>query len=600
MRLRELRLTRYRQFIDEKLILDPYVTAIVGRNDTGKTGLLDHFFDQCVYEGVISSADRSLVPTHQNARTVFSMLWEIFPDDYGVISLPPEFGPPGHHTLEVSFQELDRPGKYWRYCVDRQEIDVYEGVTKDGMPIRPDRFRQRYIFPTPRYISVARLMKTHFEAQPWDLHTGAIELPVKRSEPESLLLRLAGVRARTRDMIGIDQPWEGPQLPASALTPREINERLAVVSGRITEKLRVWWHDPPGLVFEAKLAGDWSGAAATRPMNAHAIQTLIVTCAVHDPDDIPYHGTGLMWFISFLIEWLAVEDSAQPLLLLFDEPATPLHPSAQRVVAKLLATIALRHQVIYSTHSPFMIDWDFPQRTRMLVRDSNSKRTHINNKPYHPREGVRQIWNPLRSTIGVTLGDVGVIADKNVFVEGVTDQILLANASALLRERGVPHLDLTTTSIIPYGDLTNLSHLIGIARNRKADVIVVTDADQQGSRVITLCRQEGISHLTIEQFSDRGNTDCGIEDVIGIESYIADVNTDYQGFEWFRPLDVETVRKEIGNLSLGRYLQKVFEEQFGRSFDKVAVAISLAGKLGGLPEPALGRVRGLIASIRGS
>jgi recombinational DNA repair ATPase RecF len=52
MRLGELRLTRYRQFIDEKLILDPYVTAIVGRNDTGKTGLLDHFFDQCVYEGV--------------------------------------------------------------------------------------------------------------------------------------------------------------------------------------------------------------------------------------------------------------------------------------------------------------------------------------------------------------------------------------------------------------------------------------------------------------------------------------------------------------------------------------------------------------------
>jgi hypothetical protein len=528
------------------------------------------------------------------------MLWEIFPDDYGVISLPPEFGPPGHHTLEVLFQELDLPGKYWRYWVDRQEIDVYEGGTKDGMPIRPDRFRQRYIFPTPRYISVAHLMKTQFEAQPWDLDPGAIELPVKRSMPESLLFRLAGIRARTRDMIGIEQPWESPQLLPSALTPREINERLAVVSGRITEKLQVWWHDPPGLVFEAQLAGNWSGTAATRPMKEHPIQTLVVTCAVHDPDGIPYHGTGLMWFISFLIEWLAVEDSAQPLLLLFDEPATPLHPSAQRVAAKLLATIALRHQVIYSTHSPFMIDWDFPQRIRMLVRDSNSKRTHINNKPYHPREGVRHIWDPLRSTIGVTLGDVSVIADKNVFVEGVTDQILLANASALLRERGAPHLDLTTTSIIPYGDLTNLSHLIGIARNRKADVIVVTDADQQGSRVINLCRQEGISHLTIEQFSDRGNTDCGIEDVIGIESYIADVNTDYQGFEWFRPLDVETVRKDIGNLSLGRYLQKVFEEQFGRSFDKVAVAISLAGKLGGLPESVLERVRRLIASVRGS
>ena len=106
------------------------------------------------------------------------------------------------------------------------------------MPIRPDRFRQRYIFPTPRYISVAHLMKTQFEAQPWDLDPAAIELPVKRSMPESLLFRLAGILARTRDVIGIDQPWENTQLPPSALTPsREINERLAVVSGRITEKL---------------------------------------------------------------------------------------------------------------------------------------------------------------------------------------------------------------------------------------------------------------------------------------------------------------------------------------------------------------------------
>ena len=113
-------------------------------------------------------------------------------------------------------------------------------------------------------------------------------------------------------------------------------------------------------------------------------------------------------------------------------------------------------------------------------------------------------------------------------------------------------------------------------------------------------RQEGISHLNIEQFSDRRNTECGIEDVIGIESYIADVNTDYQGFEWFRPLNLETVREEIGNWSLCRYLQKVFEEQFGRSFDKVAVAISLAGKLSGLPESALERVRRLIATVRGS
>lgn len=597
MRLRELRLTRYRQFIDERLSLDPHVTVIVGRNDTGKTGLLDHFFDQCVYEGVIARADRPLVPGYENTPTAFAMSWDIFPDDYGVIALPEEFGPPGRHTLEVLFQDLDRPGKYWSYRLDGRDIDVYEGVTKDGMPIRPDRFRQRYIFPTPRYISVARTIAMQFEMQPWDLDAGAIEAPPRRPASETLLLRLAGVRARTRELIGIDQPWEGPRLRPSTLAPREINERLAAVSRRITEKLRTWWPDPSGLVFEAKLAGDWSGDAATRPMHAHPIQTLAITCAVHDPDGTPYYGTGLMWFISFLIEWLSVEDSAQPLLLLFDEPATPLHPSAQRVAAKLVASVALRHQIIYSTHSPFMIDWDFPQRIRLLIRNSKTKRTNINNQPYHPREGVRQIWDPLRATIGVTLGDVGVIAEKNVFVEGVTDQILVANAAAALRERGVSSLESKTTSIIPYGDLTNLNHLLAIARSRGVDVVVLTDSDQQGSRVVVLCRREGVAHLAVERFSDRGNTDCAIEDVIGIETYVAEVNTVYDGFEWFRPLDVDTVRAGIGDLSLGRYLQSIFEQQFGRDFDKGAVAISLAAKLGELPDSALQRLSRLIAGI---
>jgi hypothetical protein len=596
MRLRTLRLTRYRQFIDETLVLDPYVTVVVGRNDTGKTGLLDHFFDQCIYEGVIAGADRPLVPGYEGTPTAFSMRWEIFPEDYDVLALPGEFGPRGRHTLELTFQDLDRPSKYWNYDLDGREIEAYEGVTKEGMPIRSERFAQRYILPVPRYISVGRLMAMQFEIQPWELESGAMETPPRRPVAETLLLRLAGVRARTREIIGVEQPWEGPRLPPSILTPKEINQRLGAVSRRITEKLRILWHDPPNLTFEAALAGDWTGDAAMRPMRAQPMQTLVVTYKIHDADGIPYYGAGLTWFVTFLVEWLSVEDSTQPLLLLFDEPATPLHPSAQRAAAKLLASVAPRHQVIYSTHSPFMIDWDFPQRIRMLVRDPKSKRTQINNKPYHPKEGGRHIWDPLRSTIGVTLGDVAVISDKNVLVEGITDQILLANASALFRDREIAHLE-SETQIIPYSDVPNLNYLIGTVRSRGARVLVLTDVDQQGERVVKLCRDGGVQCLTVDRFSDRANTDGAIEDVIGIEAYVAEVNEVYDGFDWFRRLDVNTVRAEIGNVSLGKYLENLFDKRFGQTFNKVSVATSLAGKINELSESALERLGRLVEAI---
>src|SRR5579864_8980776 len=112
-----------------------------------------------------------------------------------------------------------------------------------------------------------------------------------------------------------------------------------------------------------------------------------------------------------------------------------------------------RHQLIYSTHSPFMIDWNFPQRIRLFTRDHDSKRAYIENKPYTPEEGIHQsVWDPLRETIGVTVGDVAVLAYRNILVEGVTEQILLANASAFFESLERPHIDLATTSIIPYSD----------------------------------------------------------------------------------------------------------------------------------------------------
>ena len=88
MRLLEVRLTRYRQFIDEVLRVAPKVTVIVGKNDSGKTGLLDHFFDQCVYEGIISGGDRPSVPQHMYDHVQWSLRWEILPDDYDTFPLP--------------------------------------------------------------------------------------------------------------------------------------------------------------------------------------------------------------------------------------------------------------------------------------------------------------------------------------------------------------------------------------------------------------------------------------------------------------------------------------------------------------------------------
>ena len=144
MKLLEVTLGRYRQFIDERLAVDPNITAIVGRNDTGKTGLLNHFFDQCVYEGVIAGGDRPLVPGYQRQPTVFSMVWRIAEEDFDQIQFPAEFGTRGAKNLEISFQDEPGPAVHWNYRLDGTQIEAYQGQDERGAPIQIDRGRDRY------------------------------------------------------------------------------------------------------------------------------------------------------------------------------------------------------------------------------------------------------------------------------------------------------------------------------------------------------------------------------------------------------------------------------------------------------------------------
>ena len=63
----------YRQFVDECLKLEPNDTAIVRRNDTGKTGIVDQFFHRSIYESVIAGGDRLMVLGSHGTSTRYSM-----------------------------------------------------------------------------------------------------------------------------------------------------------------------------------------------------------------------------------------------------------------------------------------------------------------------------------------------------------------------------------------------------------------------------------------------------------------------------------------------------------------------------------------------
>ncbi len=80
---------------------------------------------------------------------------------------------------------------------------------------------------------------------------------------------------------------------------------------------------------------------------------------------------GVRWFLSFYMELKASAlRSTKPMVLLVDEPGISLHARAQEDVLKVFEDIKDKIQIIYTTHSPHLVDINKLHRVLAVQRDN--------------------------------------------------------------------------------------------------------------------------------------------------------------------------------------------------------------------------------------
>lgn len=86
--------------------------------------------------------------------------------------------------------------------------------------------------------------------------------------------------------------------------------------------------------------------------------------------ELEQRSKGFQWFFSFYLVFL-VESGAghSSAILLLDEPGLHLHPTAQQELVAFLAKLSKTNQLVYTTHSPFLIDGERLSRVRPIVED---------------------------------------------------------------------------------------------------------------------------------------------------------------------------------------------------------------------------------------
>ena len=197
---------------------------------------------------------------------------------------------------------------------------------------------------------------------------------------------------------------------------------------------------------------------------------------------------GLKYFLSYYVQHLSHEPppDGHPEILLMDEPDAYLSASGQQDLLRVFEAFAHPDdgarpiQVVYVTHSPFLIDKNHAERVRVLEKGEYDEGTRV------VANASRNHYEPLRSAFGSFVGETTFMGTCNLVLEGASDQIIIAGLASWLVSRGAPtsqRLDLNTLTLVPAGGASHVPYIAFLARGRDVDrpaVIVLLDGDRDG------------------------------------------------------------------------------------------------------------------------
>jgi hypothetical protein len=246
-----------------------------------------------------------------------------------------------------------------------------------------------------------------------------------------------------------------------------------------------------------------------------------------DPSEIELdqRSAGMQYFFSFYLIFLeeAKGEFANSILLL-DEAGLQLHGTAQEKIVKFLERLSGDNQLLYTTHSPFMIDGDHLEWVRVVYEDASAGTTKVSENVW-PND--KDSLFPLQAALGYSIAQALFYAKRQLVVEGITDYWLLKAMSHRLKEKGMEALR-TDVVIVPAGGVNHLMPLAAMLNAHEVELRVLLDGDEPGRRK----GKEVKDKLLVESFfvSDYC-TDGGleIEDLFPEGLYLKAVEEAYPG-----------------------------------------------------------------------
>lgn len=303
---------------------------------------------------------------------------------------------------------------------------------------------------------------------------------------------------------------------------------------------------------------------------------------------------GFLWFFSFLVWFSKIQGNKDcNYILLLDEPGLSLHASAQNDLLRFIdEKLAPDYQVIYTTHSPFMIDSLKLNEVRTVYDTQNPKIGSIVSDAVEEKDSDTLF--PLQAALGYTIAQNLYVSPKNLLVEGISDLVYLNHFSTILKDMGKEGLADDVT-IVPVGGADKIATFISLMRGNELSTVCLLDTfTDQGAevRLKRMVEQKIIADKKILYYhSVVEKTFADIEDLFSKEEYlllyngafgksvqISDLDTNKpimsqlkrlngnKAFNHYSPANY--MAKNIGTLSFSEETLGRFEKLFSMVNDK--------------------------------
>jgi len=311
------------------------------------------------------------------------------------------------------------------------------------------------------------------------------------------------------------------ELEALNDSPSKMIKYLHTASNRLTSRLNPAWKGDP---IHVDLRYNPGNIMSVVISDVHRDGTVTNTGLLNR------RAEGFKWTFSFIVNFAAETQRAElkEAILLLDEPARNLHPTQQMGISDLLRDLAGSNQVLYATHSPFMI-FDYTPGNLLVVE--LDKRRHLSRIFY-------DYWNADDKTLtpilyGLSRGNVEAMTDREIgtnsrpviIVETMSDSMYLNAFDKFLQD---PNISMNPLNVITAHSKNSVLPLAIFYQKHGYRTFVLLDNTGESKQISAQLEANKFSKSQTIFFEREGKTLESMEDYIMLEDYLHAVNQTYE------------------------------------------------------------------------